>query len=114
MRSGVHPLDEEGDDPVERGAGRVAGFVDEVDGQHRVRPGWDAERVAWRGVDLDALEGIAERASQGLEPLGGRYLVVGEAQPERAQPVPGPILDPVEVVGVESECRAFTGGQRGG
>lgn len=44
---GMKPLIEEGEDAVECRAGRVAGFVDEVDGEHGVRSGRDAERVSW-------------------------------------------------------------------
>jgi hypothetical protein len=42
----------------------VPGFVDEVDGQHGVRPGRDAVRVAGGRVDLDALERLAQGAAQ--------------------------------------------------
>ena len=33
-------------DPVERGPGRMAGFVHELDGQNRVGPGRDPVRIA--------------------------------------------------------------------
>jgi hypothetical protein len=44
----VKPLVQEAQYPVERGAGGVPWFVDEVDGQHGMRLGRDAVRVAGR------------------------------------------------------------------
>jgi hypothetical protein len=67
--------------------------VDQVDGQHRVRPGGDAVRVAGREVDLDPLEAIAQLTAKRGEPLAGAAPVGGEAQPEHAQPLPCPRLD---------------------
>ena len=43
----MEPFIQEGEDAIECCAGRVAGFIDEVDGEHGVRSGWDAERVSW-------------------------------------------------------------------
>lgn len=98
----VEPLVQEGEDPVERCAGRVAGLVDEVDGEHGVCSGRDCERVAGRGVDLDSLEGVAESASQGLEACGGTAFVVAEPKPEHAQPVLSAFGDGRQVVAVQS------------
>src|SRR5216683_582838 len=81
------PLGEERQDPFQGGAGRVPRLVDEIEGQHRMRPSRDPIRVSPRGVDLDALEGVAQFAAERLEPLWRRALVGAEAEPEHAQPV---------------------------
>ena len=66
----TQPFPEEGDDSVERGAGRVTRLVNQVDGQHGVRPRTDAKRIARRRVDLDAFERVAKGASQRFETSG--------------------------------------------
>src|SRR5215831_11248700 len=45
-RGRLEPLGQERQHPVQRGPGGVTGLVDQVDGEHRVRPLTDAVRVA--------------------------------------------------------------------
>ena len=72
----MEPFIQEGEDAVECRAGRVAGLIDEVDGEHGGRSSRDTERLSWRGVDLDALEGVAIGVSQRFEPLGRASLTL--------------------------------------
>lgn len=79
-------------DAVQRRARGVAGLVGEIDGQHRVRACEDAVQVAGRGVDLDALEALAELTARrsdschSLARLSSRWSPWGTSSPAIAQP----------------------------
>src|SRR5215207_2856768 len=60
---------EQVEDPVEGGAGRVPGLVDEVLGQDRVGVARDAVGVAGARVDPDADECVAQLVAQAGETL---------------------------------------------
>jgi hypothetical protein len=85
-------LIQERHDSIQRGPGGVPRLVDEIDRQHRMRLRGDPVGIAWRGVDFDALEGLAERLAQRLESLRRTGLVARETQPEDAQPLMGGLL----------------------
>src|SRR6266511_3154353 len=86
-RSSAEVFVEERHDPVQRRSCGVTWLVHQVHGEHRVSSSRDAVRVARRGVDLDALEAVAQLAAQGLEALRGAPLVPGKAQPQDGQPL---------------------------
>jgi hypothetical protein len=109
----MEPFIQEGEDAVECCAGRVAGFIDEVDGEHGWRSIRDTERVSWRGADLDALEGVAMGVSQRFEPLGRASLTLVNRSPEDTQSVARTFLGSREVAGSSlraARLRALIGG----
>lgn len=110
----VQALVEEPQDAVQGGPGRMASLIDQVDGQHRVRPGRDGVGVAGGGVDLDGFEGGAQLAAQGGEPLGRAAPIGGEPQPQQAQPTTaGAGLDLGQVGGVQADRGPLGRGEGG-
>jgi hypothetical protein len=59
----------------------------QIDGQDRVCPRADAKRIPWPGVNLDALERVAEGAPQRLETFSRAALVVTEPKAQHTQAV---------------------------
>ena len=89
---------EEVEDLVEGGPGRLAGLVDQVLGDDRVRVLHRGLRVGGAVVELDGHEPVAELVLQVLEPLARHELVALEAQAEHLEAVlVAALLDAVEV-----------------
>ncbi len=101
----------------QRVVGRVTRLVDEMLGQHRVRPLRVAVRVAIRRIDVDADEVVAELLAQAGESFWWDEGVAGEAKAEHGQILRrGLLLDLGEIVVGQPEItlafRADTEGQR--
>ena len=101
--SGRQSILEERDHLVQRIVGGVAGLVDEMLGQHRMRVLGDPVRVALGRVDLDADEAVAELTSERLEALLRHELVVREPKTEHVASCGRPRLHGCEVGGREPD-----------
>src|SRR5262245_20047907 len=99
------PDPEEGEDLPERGVRRMAGLVDEVESQHRVRASREPMRVPGRGIDLHGDEAVAELSTQRVEPLARHGGIGGEPQPEHARAVCSAFLDACEVGVADADRR---------
>lgn len=80
-------------------------LVNEVDGQHGVCPRADAKRIAWRRVDLDALERVTKGSPQRFETSGRAALVVTEPKAQQRQAVLRSLPEPREIGWLQPERR---------
>jgi hypothetical protein len=75
----------------------VTWLVNEFDGQHGVCSRADAKPIAWRRVDLDALERVTKASPQRFETFGGTALVVTEPKAPAQTGRPSLVPDPREI-----------------
>ncbi len=77
--------------------GRVAGFIHEMLGEHRMCGLGNAMAVGRRAVDLDADEPVAEFTTKRFEPIGRTHWVLGETQSENTDTRVDPFLDDLQL-----------------